>query len=110
MQIILVSRTKKVPKTWNLADRRLRFRLFGAVAAAVLACAGLGGAVAMVVSSPHDRALSEIRRLRQQVQQQNEQLVGVRKDAQRDIDALAVKLGQLQAQSTRLNALGERLT
>jgi murein DD-endopeptidase MepM/ murein hydrolase activator NlpD len=110
MQIILVSRTKKVPKTWNLADRRLRFRLFGIAAAAVLGCAGLGGALAMAVASPHDRALSEIRQLRQQVQQQNQQLVGVRKDAQRNIDALAVKLGQLQAQSTRLNALGERLT
>ncbi|RDI98380.1 M23 family peptidase [Dyella solisilvae] len=110
MQIILVSRTKKVPKTFNLADRRLRWRLIGAATAAVLGCAGLGGAVAMVVASPHDRALSEIRRLRQQVQQQDQQLAGVRKDAQRDTDALAVKLGQLQAQSTRLNALGERLT
>lgn len=110
MQIILVSRTKKVPKTLNLADRRLRWRLFGVAALAVLGCAGLGGAIAMAVASPHDRALSEIHALRQQVQQQNAQLVGVRKDAQRDIDALAVKLGQLQAQSTRLNALGERLT
>ena len=110
MQIILVSRTKKVPKTLNLADRRLRLRLFGAVALAVLACAGLGGAIAMAVASPHDRALAEIRRLHQQIQQQNEQLAGVRKDAQRGVDALAVKLGQLQAQSTRLNALGERLT
>jgi murein DD-endopeptidase MepM/ murein hydrolase activator NlpD len=34
----------------------------------------------------------------------------IQADAQRDIDALAVKLGQLQAQSVRLNALGERLT
>lgn len=110
MQIILVSRTKKVPKTLNLADRRLRYRLLGMAAAAVLGCAGLGAAVAMVVASPRDGALSEIRHLRQQVQQQSQQLTGVRKDAQRDIDALAVKLGQLQAQSTRLNALGERLT
>jgi murein DD-endopeptidase MepM/ murein hydrolase activator NlpD len=110
MQIILVSRTKKVPKTLNLADRRLRYRLFGLAAAAVLGCAGLGAALAMAVASPRDQALSEIRRLRQQVQQQNQQLSGVRKDAQRDVDALAIRLGQLQAQSTRLNALGERLT
>jgi murein DD-endopeptidase MepM/ murein hydrolase activator NlpD len=40
---------------------------------------------------------------------QQQKLVGVRADAQRDLDALAVKLGQLQAQSTRLNALGQRL-
>lgn len=110
MQIILVSRTKKVPKTFNLADRRLRWRLAGIAAAAIVGCAGLGALVAMAVASPHDRALAEIRRLRQQVQTQNDQLAGIRKDSQRDIDALAVKLGQLQAQSTRLNALGERLT
>jgi murein DD-endopeptidase MepM/ murein hydrolase activator NlpD len=44
------------------------------------------------------------------VKQQSTQLNGLRGDSQRDLDALAVKLGQLQAQSTRLNALGERLT
>jgi murein DD-endopeptidase MepM/ murein hydrolase activator NlpD len=43
------------------------------------------------------------------VQQQNDQLGDMRKDAGRQLDALAIKLGQLQAQSTRLNALGERL-
>ena len=109
MQIILVSRTKRVPKTFDLTDRRLRYRLIATAAAAVLACAALGATVALAVASPKDRALAEISRLHQQVAKQNSQLGDVRKDAQRDIDALAAKLGQLQAQSTRLNALGERL-
>jgi len=110
MQIILVSRTKRVPKTLDLADRRLRYRLIATAVAAVLACAALGATVALAVASPRDRALAEISQLHQQVSKQNVQLGDVRKDAQRDIDALAAKLGQLQAQSTRLNALGERLT
>lgn len=110
MQIILVSRTKRVPRTFNLADRRLRHRLIAIAAAGVLCFAGLGAAVAMVVASPRDRALGEITRLRHEIAQQNQQLGTVRQDAQRDIDALAMKLGQLQAQSTRINALGERLT
>jgi murein DD-endopeptidase MepM/ murein hydrolase activator NlpD len=109
MQIILVSRTKRVPKTFDLADRRLRYRLAATALAAVLALAGVGATVALAVASPRDRALAEITQLHQQVAKQNGQLVDVRKDAQRDIDALAAKLGQLQAQSTRLNALGERL-
>lgn len=109
MQIILVSRTKRVPKTFNLADRRLRYRLIAMAAAAVLVCAGLGATVALAVANPRDRALAEITRLRQQVTEQKGRLGDVRKDAQRDVDALAAKLGQLQAQSTRLNALGERL-
>ncbi len=109
MQIILVSRSKKVPKILDLSDRRLRYRVIGGITAMVLGCAGLGAAMAMTIASPSGRALTELGRLRQQVQQQQGQLGDVRKDAQRELDALAVKLGQLQAQSTRLNALGERL-
>lgn len=109
MQIILVSRTKRVPKTFNLADRRLRYRLVTLLTGAVLTCAGIGAAVALAVASPRDRALADIKRLNEEITRQNTQLGGVRKDAQRDIDALAMKLGELQAQSTRLNALGERL-
>ncbi|AGG90329.1 MULTISPECIES: M23 family metallopeptidase [Rhodanobacter] len=109
MQIILVSRARKLPKTLDLADRRLRLKLLSAVALAVLGCMGAGVALAVLVASPRDRALAEIRDLQQQIRQQDTQLGGVRQEAQRGLDALAVKLGQLQAQSTRLNALGERL-
>jgi len=70
---------------------------------------GMGVALALLVASPRDRALAEIRDLQQQVRQQDAELTGVRQDARRGMDALAVKLGQLQAQSTRLNALGQRL-
>jgi murein DD-endopeptidase MepM/ murein hydrolase activator NlpD len=110
MQIILVSRARKLPKTLDLADRRLRWKLFSVVALAVLGCMGVGVVLAMAVASPRDRALGEIHDLQLQIQQQNAQLGGVRQDAERGLDALAIKLGQLQAQSTRLNALGERLT
>lgn len=110
MQIILVSRARKLPKTLDLADRRLRLKLLSALSVAVLGCMGAGAALALMVASPRDRALAQIHDLQQQIQQQDAQLGGVRQDARRGLDALAVKLGQLQAQSTRLNALGERLT
>lgn len=109
MQIILVSRARKLPKTLDLADRRLRWKLLSLLSFAVIGCMGAGMALAMFVSSPRDRALTEIQTLQQQIQQQNAQLASVRQDAQRGMDALAVKLGQLQAQSTRLDALGQRL-
>ena len=110
MQIILVSRARKLPKTLDLADRRLRLKLGLVVCAGVLACAGIGAALTSVVASPGQRTLGEIKKLQQQIKQQDVQLAGVKQDAQRSLDALAVKLGQLQAESTRLNALGERLT
>ena len=109
MQIILVSRSRKLPKTFDLSDRRLRWKVFSVLAVAVIGCVGVGVTLALTVASPRDRALAEIQDLQQQIKQQNAQLGGVRQDSQRGLDALAVKLGQLQAQSTRLNALGERL-
>lgn len=48
--------------------------------------------------------------LRAQVAQQQAQVEATRRDAQREINALAARLGELQAEANRLNALGERLT
>jgi len=110
MQIILVSRARKLPRTLDLADRRLRWKLCSVLVLAVFGCVGAGVALTLTLASPRDRALTEIRDLQQQIRQQDTQLGGVRQDAQRGLDALAIKLGQLQAQATRLNALGERLT
>ncbi|HWU68831.1 MAG TPA: M23 family metallopeptidase [Stenotrophobium sp.] len=87
----------------------MRWKLLAALSLAVLGCMGAGMALALLVASPRDRSLAEIHSLQQEIRQQKAQLGGVREDAQRGLDALAVKLGQLQAQSTRLNALGERL-
>lgn len=87
----------------------MRWKLLSMLSLAVIGLIGAGVALALMVASPRDRALTEIRNLQQQIHSQNGRLDGVRKDAQRDLDALAVKLGQLQAQSIRLNALGERL-
>ena len=109
MQIILVSRAGKVPKTLDLTNRQLRWRVLGMGAAVALAVGSLGAGVALAVASPRDRAIAEINALHKQVTQQDKQLGDLRDDAHRQLDALAVKLGQLQAQSTRLNALGERL-
>lgn len=42
--------------------------------------------------------------------QQEAELEQIRRGAQQEINALAARLGELQAQANRLNALGERLT
>ncbi|MGB3394679.1 MAG: M23 family metallopeptidase [Stenotrophomonas sp.] len=48
--------------------------------------------------------------LRAEVERQQQELVRVRADAQTQVNALAARMAELQAQATRLNALGERLT
>src|SRR5688500_13736671 len=48
--------------------------------------------------------------LRSKADQQEAVLAVTRRDAQREINALAARMGELQAEANRLNALGERLT
>jgi murein DD-endopeptidase MepM/ murein hydrolase activator NlpD len=110
MQIILVSRGRKGPKTLDFTCRRLRCKVAAMGLVGLLGVAGVGAAIALAVASPRDRALGNIHGLQQEVGTQDARVADIKRDAQRDLDALAVKLGQLQAQSIRLNALGERLT
>ncbi|MGN6093517.1 MAG: M23 family metallopeptidase [Luteibacter jiangsuensis] len=110
MQIILVSRGQKGPKTIDLTCRRLRCKVVAVALAGFLGIAGVGAGLALTVAGPRAAALGDIGHLKQQVGDQDARVAEIKRDAQRDLDALAVKLGQLQAQSTRLNALGERLT
>ncbi|WP_208002215.1 M23 family metallopeptidase [Luteimonas yindakuii] len=71
-------------------------------AAAVLACSGLAfGAAA---------GAGEISRLKAENTRQQAMIDNTRQEAQREVNALAARLGELQAQANRLNALGERLT
>lgn len=54
--------------------------------------------------------MGELRLLQADVRQQQDELGALREGAQKEINALAARLGELQAQANRLNALGERLT
>jgi murein DD-endopeptidase MepM/ murein hydrolase activator NlpD len=48
--------------------------------------------------------------LRSKADRQEALIAATRRDAQREINALAARMGELQAEANRLNALGERLT
>ncbi|KGM56555.1 hypothetical protein N799_03100 [Lysobacter arseniciresistens ZS79] len=48
--------------------------------------------------------------LRAEVEQQQVRIESIQDEAQREVNALAARLGELQAEANRLNALGERLT
>jgi murein DD-endopeptidase MepM/ murein hydrolase activator NlpD len=109
MNIILVSDSRKAPRSIDLRHPRQRLLALGALAASALALIALGVALSWLVYSPRDHALAEVRALRAQLSAQQADLGSMQRGAQRDLNALAVKLGQLEAQSLRLGALGERL-
>jgi murein DD-endopeptidase MepM/ murein hydrolase activator NlpD len=110
MNIILVPAARKPPRSIDLRSPKVRWKLAGLAAVAVAICMAAGAAVVLSVAGPGERVVAEIVRLRGQVTAQRGQLDVVRKDSQRQVNALALKLGELEAQSMRINALGERLT
>jgi murein DD-endopeptidase MepM/ murein hydrolase activator NlpD len=73
-----------------------------AIAIALLLCTGIAIGAGVGIA---DNAL-----LRTKVRTQQAQLDLARRGAQREVNALAARLGELQAEANRLNALGERLT
>ena len=75
------------------------------LAAVVLLAAG----VAAGAGARTGVGFAQVALLQQHGAQQQAQLLAVRSQAQRDVNALAARLGELQAEANRLNALGERL-
>ncbi len=53
--------------------------------------------------------LSEVAVLRTLIQQQQKEIARIHKEARSNLDALALRLGRMQAQMLRLDTLGERL-
>jgi len=76
------------------------------VAASILLSAGL----VLGVGSSIGIAGVRNAQLAAKVEKQESELAASRASSQREINALAARLGELQAQANRLNALGERLT
>lgn len=110
MNIIIVAKPHAVPQTIDLGCWRTRLKCGAILGCAALACALLGVSVAYSIAGPKTRTLAEVRELKEQSDARLRELEQIRQSTQRDLDALAVKLGALQAHATRLNALGERLT
>jgi murein DD-endopeptidase MepM/ murein hydrolase activator NlpD len=111
MGMILVARSRRCAfsdaclEERRHANRRLQKRLaFGMVA-----CVAASAALAVWIASPSSRTLAQIDAMRQQIAAQRVELRQVRDNAQRDISRMAIKLGELQADSARLDALGQRL-
>lgn len=110
MHIIILRKPGATPHRLNLGGRRPRFLLGLAVAGFALLFGALGATAALVAGAGRSHSLDEIAQLRGVLRAQRHALSEVEAEAHRNLDALALQLGQLQAQATRLNALGERLT
>jgi len=111
MGMILVARSRRSEWTSTLLEdrRRANRRLCRRIAAGIGCCALASAALAVWIASPSSRTLAKIDAMHQQIAAQKAELRQVRENAQRDISRMAMHLGELQADSARLDALGQRL-
>ncbi len=104
MNIIIVSKFFRTPKKLAFDDPKTAAIAGGSIFL-LLALAFSVGFIGRGASHS-----SEINRLQAQLNAQNKELKVAKEDAQREINAVAARVGELQIQANRLNALGERLT
>jgi murein DD-endopeptidase MepM/ murein hydrolase activator NlpD len=109
MNIIIVAKPHGTPTALNLKCWRMRATLAGLAAVCMLSFGGAGFVAAQLFANPRDRALDDLRNLQAQIATDRQSLAQLESSSQRNLDALAVQLGELQAQALRLNALGQRL-
>lgn len=109
MNVIIVAKPHATPTSLNLNCWRMRAKIAGAATVFVGLVASAGFAGALLFANPHDRSAEEVNKLRAQIASQREGLNQLEATSQRNVNALAVQLGEVQAQTLRLNALGQRL-
>ncbi len=105
MQIILLSRRHGAARSLSLDWRGLSMALLVLIGTAL--AAGVAFGAWLVPPSP---SLQDDAQLTQVLDRQRAEVGEVRIDAQRQLDAFAAHVAELQARLTRLDALGERLT
>lgn len=106
MNVIIVSRFFRAPKRFSLGNPKVSAIIGGSCIALLAVAFGSGFAI----RGANGAAESQIAKLKQDLGKQESELADAREDAQREINAVAARVGELQAQANRLNALGQRLT
>ncbi len=106
MNVIIVSRFMRSPKKLSFSDPKVA----ASAATAMVLLFAIAFGTGFASRGANGAAAAEVARLKQDLSLQQSQLQSAREDAQREINAVAARVGELQAQANRLNALGERLT
>jgi murein DD-endopeptidase MepM/ murein hydrolase activator NlpD len=110
MNVIFVGKSIRGTKTLELGRRSVQVKLALLMLTVVGAIVALSFSAGRWLGDKQGLSRSQISELRSTLMAQAEKIEQTEADAQRNLDALALELGQLQAHAARLDALGVRLT
>ena len=108
MNIIIVGRTGATPRILSLGHPRAKTMAFCGLGAITLAIMGFGLFLGARFIGPA-MLQQQLTTTREELSTQHAEVERLNQSLSRDLDALALRLGKVQAEATRLNALGERL-
>ena len=106
----LIKHDKHGMKQFSLDDKRIKWMLIGGVAVSAMLIMSLGIVIGSALKFSGNTDAVRIQELQQMIDTSQRELVNHRNQVQTDIDSITLQIGKLMAQSTRLNALGTRLT
>jgi len=110
MKLIVVGLRGHASSSIDLSEKRVKLLLIAAVSAFSLLLLTGGATLGAAMFSAESKLSNEMRSLRGEIRTQQHAVDTVKQRSDQHIDALALRLGQIEAESSRLNALGERLT
>lgn len=98
-------------KQYHLADPKIKFKVYGSIIAVSSFIFMLGLFTGPLIFPDSSKAGKQvINELQTRLDSGQLELDTLKDGVQNDIDAMSLQIGRLMAQSTRLNALGSRLT
>jgi len=106
MNVIIAAKFLRAPKKLAFDQPKVAAAGIGAVALVL----GLAFCAGFLARGADGAARAEIAKLQVDFDRQAQELRAARDEAQLEVNAIAARVGELQAQANRLNALGERLT
>jgi murein DD-endopeptidase MepM/ murein hydrolase activator NlpD len=110
MNIIVFTKASNRPLRINLGKNRLGALLVAGMTLAGLVAGGVGYLVGDRLGGQQKQMSSNLEALKLELTQQNLTIANLLEGNENHMNALALRLGEIQARALRLEALGERLT
>ncbi len=108
--IIVLKQTKSGTNSYNLSDKKIKQKIIASVIASFVGILLLGVGAGYLLFNKKAKTHTDIIAIQKLVNQKESDLKQFKQNVTHDLDALALQIGGLYAQSMRINALGERLT